>query len=135
MATRKPIPPDDGADTFAAAASGPPTANPYAAASARNAAAPARRRSRYWRMAAGLLAIVVLAVVLVAAGAWIWSGRSTSLATTLAQAARWLPADQTLETRDVSGSVRGGGHIGSALRWWRRVRSRAAISTTMCSTC
>ena len=116
MATRKPTPPDAGADTFAAAASGPPTSNPYAAASARNAAAPQRRRSRYWRIAAGVLALLVLAVGLVAAGAWVWSGRSTSLATSLAQAARWLPADQKLETRDVSGSLRGGGTIGW-LRW------------------
>ena len=116
MATRKPTPPDAGADTFAAAAGGPPTTNPYAAASARKAAAPQRRRSRFWRVAAGLLAVLVLAVVVVAGGAWVWSGRSTSLATTLAQAARWLPADQKLETRDVSGSLRGGGTIGW-LRW------------------
>ncbi len=116
MATRKPTPPDAGADTFAAASGGPPTTNPYAAASARNAAAPQRRRSRYWRVAIGLLALLVLAVVLLAAGAWVWSGRSTSLATTLAQVARWLPAQQQLETRDVSGSLRGGGHIGW-LRW------------------
>ena len=59
---------------------------------------------------------MVLAVVLLAAGAWVWSGRSTSLATTLAQAARYLPPDQKLETRDVSGSLRGGGNIGW-LRW------------------
>lgn len=116
MATRKPTPPDAGADTFAAAANGPPQTNPYAAASARNAAAPQRRRSRFLRITAGLLALLVLAVVLLAAGAWVWSGRSTSLATTLAQAARWLPPEQTLETRDVSGSLRGGGRIGW-LRW------------------
>ena len=116
MATRKPTPPDAGADTFAAAATSPPPTNPYAAASARNAAAPQRRRSRFVRIAAGLLALLVLAVLLLAAGAWVWSGRSTSLATTLAQAARWLPPDQTLETRDVSGSLRGGGRIGW-LRW------------------
>ena len=116
MATRKPTPPDAGADTFAAAAASPPPTNPYAAASARNAAAPQRRRSRFVRIAAGLLALLVLAVLLLAAGAWVWSGRSTSLATTLAQAARWLPPDQTLETRDVSGSLRGGGRIGW-LRW------------------
>ncbi|WP_027995374.1 translocation/assembly module TamB domain-containing protein [Simplicispira psychrophila] len=116
MATRKPTPPDAGADTFAAAAGGPPTPNPYAAASARHPGAPVRRRARFWRLAAGLLALLVLAVLLLAAGTWVWSGRSTSLATTLAQVARWLPADQELKTRDVSGSLRGGGHIGW-LRW------------------
>lgn len=116
MATRKPTPPDAGADTFAAAANAPRTPNPYAAASARNAAAPQRRRARAWRVAAGLLAVLVLAVLLLAAGTWVWSGRSTSLATTLAQAARHLPAGQQLETRDVSGSLRGGGRIGW-LRW------------------
>ena len=116
MATRTPIPPDAGADTYASAAGGPPTANPYSAASASHKAAPKRRHSRLWRIAAGLLALLVLAVVLLAAGFWVWSGRSTSLATTLAQAARYLPADQKLETRDVSGSLRGGGKIGW-LRW------------------
>ncbi|WP_169168627.1 translocation/assembly module TamB domain-containing protein [Acidovorax sp. SRB_24] len=116
MATRKPTPPDAGADTFAAAASGPPPANPFAAASARHAAVPPRQRPRVWRLAAGLLALLVLSVVLLGAGAWIWSGRGTSLAATLAQAARWLPPDQQLQTRDVSGSLRGGGTIGW-LRW------------------
>ena len=116
MASRTPTPPDAGADTFASAAGGPPTANPYSAASASHKAAPKRRHSRFWRIAAGLLALLVLAVVLLAAGLWVWSGRSTSLATTLAQAARYLPSDQTLQTRDVSGSLRGGGTIGW-LRW------------------
>ena len=116
MASRTPTPPDAGADTFASAAGGPPTANPYSAASASHKAAPKRRHSRFWRIAAGLLALLVLAVVLLAAGLWVWSGRSTSLATTLAQAARYLPSDQTLQTRGVSGSLRGGGTIGW-LRW------------------
>ncbi len=116
MATRTPTPPDAGADTFAAAASSPPTANPYAAASARHKAAPRRKGPRFLRIAAALLALLVLAVLLLGAGAWVWSGRSTSLATTLAQAARYLPAGQTLEMRDVSGSLRGGGSIGW-LRW------------------
>ena len=115
MNTRTPIPPDAGADTFAAAAGGPPTVNPYAAASAQHTQPPPQR-SRAWRALKGLLALLILAILLVATGAWIWSGRSTSLATTLAQAARWLPPEQQLETRDVSGSLRGGGHIGW-LRW------------------
>ena len=115
MATRKPTPPDAGADTFAAAAGGAPVVNPYAAASAQHTPPP-RKRSRAWRAVKGLLALLILAILLVATGAWIWSGRSTSLATTLAQAARWLPPEQQLETRDVSGSLRGGGQIGW-LRW------------------
>ncbi len=116
MATRTPTPPDAGADTYASAASGPPTTNPYAAASAQHKPPARSTGSRFLRIAAGLLALLVLAVVLLGAGVWVWSGRSTSLATTLAQAARYLPADQTLETRDVTGSLRGGGTIGW-LRW------------------
>ncbi|MDD2712611.1 MAG: translocation/assembly module TamB domain-containing protein [Simplicispira sp.] len=116
MATRTPTPPDAGADTFAAAASGPPRANPYAPASARHTGAPPRRHMRFWRVSAGLLALLLLAVVLLGTGAWVWSGRGTSLATTLAQVARWLPPEQQLQTRDVSGSLRGGGTIGW-LRW------------------
>ena len=114
MNTRTPIPPDAGADTFAAAAGGPPTVNPYAAAAQHTA--PPQQRSRAWRAIKGLLALLILAILLMATGAWMWSGRSTSLATTLAQAARWLPPEQQLETRDVSGSLRGGGQI-SWLRW------------------
>ena len=114
MNTRTPIPPDAGADTFAAAAGGPPTVNPYAAAAQHTA--PPQQRSRAWRAIKGLLALLILAILLMATGAWMWSGRSTSLATTLAQAARWLPPEQQLETRDVSGSLRGGGQIGW-LRW------------------
>jgi translocation and assembly module TamB len=60
----------------------------------------------------GLLALVV---VLVATGWW-WIGTDQSLAFTLARAARYLPAGQTLQTREVSGSVRYGGRIGF-LRW------------------
>jgi translocation and assembly module TamB len=115
MATRKPTPPDAGADTFAAAAGGPPALNPYAAASARHQPPPPKR-SRGWRAIKGLLLLLLVAALLLAAGAWVWSGRNTSLATTLAQVARWLPASQQLATRDVSGSLRGGGQIGW-LRW------------------
>jgi hypothetical protein len=115
MATRKPTPPDAGADAFAAAAGGPPAPNPYAAASARHQPAPPKR-SRGWRAIKGLLLLLLVAALLLAAGAWVWSGRNTSLATTLAQVARWLPASQQLATRDVSGSLRGGGQIGW-LRW------------------
>ena len=55
-------------------------------------------------------------VVFVLAALWFWSGANTSLATSIAVAARWLPAGQTLEARNVQGSVQGGGTI-EWLRW------------------
>ena len=60
----------------------------------------------------------VLLVLLVALGgaAWWWLGSSQSLAFSLDRAARYMPAGQTLESRDVSGSLRQGGRIGF-LRW------------------
>ena len=59
-----------------------------------------------------LLALVALAV----AGGWIWLGSSQSLAAAITQAARYLPAGQTLEAHEVEGSLRAGGRIGW-LRW------------------
>lgn len=76
---------------------------------------PAVRRSRARRAArafAWTVAGLLLAVLLLAAGAWWYLGSNTSLAFALAQAAQRLPAGQTLESRDVSGSLRTGGHIG-----------------------
>lgn len=80
--------------------------------------APARRpaarrlaRVLLW-LAAALLALALLAL----GGAWWWAGSSTSLATALARAARYLPEGQSLESRDVTGSLRAGGRIGW-LRW------------------
>ncbi len=55
-------------------------------------------------------------VLLLGAGAWWWLGSDQSLAFALARTARYLPAGQTLESRDVSGSLRAGGRIGW-LRW------------------
>jgi translocation and assembly module TamB len=49
-------------------------------------------------------------------GLWWWTGSGTSLATALARAAQYLPPGQQLESRDVTGSLRGGGRIGW-LRW------------------
>ena len=63
----------------------------------------------------GLAATLLLALTLLGA-LWVWSGGSTSLATSLAQLARSLPVGQTLEARDVTGSLREGGRIGW-LRW------------------
>ena len=77
---------------------------------------PPPRRSRVWRFLIwGVIDLLALALVL--AGAfWWWTGSDQSLATSLAQVQRFLPADQTLTTRDVKGSLRHGGHIGG-LRW------------------
>lgn len=75
--------------------------------------APRRSRARRaMRALAWTVAGLLLAVVLLVAGAWWWLGSNTSLAFALAQAAQRLPAGQTLESRDVSGSLRTGGHIG-----------------------
>ncbi|MGJ7608444.1 translocation/assembly module TamB domain-containing protein [Variovorax sp. LT1R20] len=70
------------------------------------------RARRVMRALAWTFAGLVLAVLLLGAGAWWWLGSNTSLAFALAQAAQRLPAGQTLESRDVSGSLRTGGHIG-----------------------
>jgi len=73
------------------------------------------RRSRARRAMHALawtVAGLLLAVALLVAGAWWWLGSDTSLAFALAQAAQRLPAGQTLESRDVSGSLRTGGRIG-----------------------
>ncbi|MDA7415429.1 translocation/assembly module TamB domain-containing protein [Xenophilus arseniciresistens] len=79
--------------------------------------APRRRRGRRvlrwlgWSLAG-------LAALLIALGGalWWWAGTDQSLAATLARVARLMPAGQTLETREVSGSVRRGGHI-DHLQW------------------
>ena len=62
--------------------------------------------------------LVALGALLLAASAllWWWAGSGTSLATTLARVAQYLPANQQLENREVSGSLRSGGRIGW-LRW------------------
>ena len=70
-------------------------------------------RTPRWLRAVGWL-LATLLVLLLAASAllWWWAGSGTSLATTLARAAQYLPANQQLESRDVSGSLRSGGRIG-----------------------
>ncbi|ADU39335.1 translocation/assembly module TamB domain-containing protein [Variovorax paradoxus] len=70
------------------------------------------RARRAMRALAWTFAGLFLAVLLLVAGAWWWLGSNTSLAFALAQAAQRLPAGQTLESRDVTGSLRTGGHIG-----------------------
>ncbi|QHI99382.1 translocation/assembly module TamB [Xylophilus rhododendri] len=85
-----------------------PSANP-------STPAPRPRRSAL-RWAAGIFGSLVLLLVAVVAAGWIWAGSATSLATAVARAAAYLPAGQTLETREVSGNLRTGGRIG-ALVW------------------
>ena len=78
---------------------------------------PARSRSRQaLRALAWSLLGLILLVGALTAGAWWWLGSNQSLAFALARAARYLPAGQTLESREVSGSLRTGGRIGW-LRW------------------
>ncbi|MDA8453702.1 translocation/assembly module TamB domain-containing protein [Acidovorax sp. GBBC 3334] len=89
------------------------TPNPYAAAAAPR---PPARRRRAWRIVLWTLFALVILVLALLGAAWWWSGTGNSLATALAQATRYLPTGQTLETRDVEGSVRAGGRIGW-LRW------------------
>lgn len=97
-----PAPTANRSPDFSAGSSAPPPPRP-------------RRRSGL-RLLAWLL-LGLLALVLAAAGAlWWWAGSSTSLALALARAVQYLPADQKLESRDVSGSLRTGGRIGW-LRW------------------
>ncbi len=57
-----------------------------------------------------------MAIALAGAGLWWWAGQATSLATVLQRVAQWLPAGQSLQSRDVTGSLRSGGRIGW-LRW------------------
>lgn len=65
-----------------------------------------------------LLATTLASVLILAGALWFWSGTGDSLATLMARLQRFLPADQTLEAKDVRGSLRDGGHIGW-LRWQR----------------
>ena len=78
---------------------------------------PSPRRGRRALRALGWLLVAMIALLIAAAAAvWWWAGSSTSLALALARAAQYLPANQQLESREVTGSLRGGGRIGW-LRW------------------
>lgn len=63
-----------------------------------------------------LLVATLGAGLALAASLWFWSDANSSLATLVQTAQRYLPAGQTLETKDIQGSLRTGGHIGW-LRW------------------
>ena len=73
---------------------------------------------RALRVGLWLLGSTVLAVAAVLGALWFWSAATTSLATTLALAERFLPEGQSLQSRNVQGSLQGGGSIGW-LRWQR----------------
>ncbi|WP_298211807.1 translocation/assembly module TamB domain-containing protein [Acidovorax sp.] len=96
-----------------------PRASDFSAgsSSARRPPPPQRPRATRVLRALGRL-LLVLAVLLITAAAllWWWTGSNTSLATVLAKAAQALPAEQKLESRDTTGSLRSGGRIGW-LRW------------------
>ena len=70
------------------------------------------------RMAFLLLRRTLVALVLAAMGlgAYLWTGADHSLGASLDLAARFLPEGQSLETHEVTGSLRAGGRIGW-LRW------------------
>lgn len=80
-------------------------------------------------LAAGFAATLLILVALVVA-AWLWTGGNTSLAFALNKVASYLPAGQTLEARQVTGSLRGGGSIGW-LRWQRGELSVEAHDVTV----
>ncbi len=71
---------------------------------------------RYRRIIFSLLASLILLLAIALAALWWWIGSDRSLAFVLAQAGQYLPAGQSLQSRDVSGSLRRGGRIGW-LRW------------------
>ena len=68
------------------------------------------------RLSLYTVAAALLSVLVLVAGVWVWGGSSSSLNMALARAASYLPADQTLEVTDATGSLRQGGHI-ARLRW------------------
>ncbi|MEG0046038.1 MAG: hypothetical protein RR729_08780, partial [Comamonas sp.] len=80
-------------------------------------AAPVLPKRRRWLRALGwTFAAAFLAIVLAVGGLLWWIGKDDSLNQTLQRVAGWLPANQTLVAKEVSGSVKNGGHIGW-LQW------------------
>ena len=76
---------------------------------------PAPRR-RWLRALLWCLVALLLALAALAGTAWWFTGRSDSLAYTLQRVAGWLPAGQSLQAREVTGTLRQGGRIGW-LQW------------------
>jgi translocation and assembly module TamB len=92
-----------------------PTETPSTATS-RPTAPRATRSRRILRALAWTFGVLLVLLVAIGAGAWWWLGSNQSLAFALDKAARYMPAGQTLQSRDVTGSLRSGGRIGF-LQW------------------
>lgn len=92
----------------------PSSHQPYAAGATPTPRPPPRRRVGRWVLAT--LGGLLMAALVLLGGLWWWAGSNTSLASALARAAQYLPEGQSLQARDVSGSLRSGGTIGW-LRW------------------
>lgn len=74
-------------------------------------------RRRRWLRALGWAVAAVLLTLALALGSLLWwIGRDDSLNQTLQRVAGWLPADQSLVAKEVTGSVKNGGRIGW-LKW------------------
>lgn len=80
------------------------------------ASPPPLRRRRWLRALGWTFVASLLALVLVLGGLLWWIGKDDSLNQTLQRVAGWLPANQTLVAKEVTGSVKHGGRIGW-LQW------------------
>lgn len=80
------------------------------------ASSSAPRRRRWLRALGWTIAAALLALALALGSLLWWIGRDDSLNQTLQRVAGWLPADQSLVAKEVTGSVKNGGRIGW-LQW------------------
>ena len=90
----------------------PTKPDPTTAAALPVSTRPRSRGRRVVRAVLWTLASLLALLLVLGAGSWWWLGSNQSLAFALAKAARYMPAGQTLESRDVTGSLRTGGRIG-----------------------
>lgn len=86
-----------------------------ATVAAASPASPVKRR-RWLRALGWFFTAIFLAVALALGTLLWWIGHDDSLNQTLQRVAGWMPANQTLVAKDVTGSVKNGGHIGW-LQW------------------
>ena len=78
---------------------------------AKASSSPLKRR-RWLRALGWTFAATLLALVLALGSLLWWIGRDDSLNQTLQRVAGWMPADQSLVAKEVTGSVKNGGRIG-----------------------